>query len=138
MNEIAQKSEFTKRTVYQYFIDKADLYLSVLLPLYAKMKETLLDNKHVYTNGYELTKKSIYAYYHYYKNNLKTFKIMYDIGTVRKITQNPKIEDFLDIDKQLTEALINCIELGQKDGSRITSYNVCYTKLLRIWWFLFL
>lgn len=127
MNEIAKLSEFTKRTLYQYFADKADLYISTLLGLYSKMCDTLLSYEHEYSNGFDLTKKSIQAYYGYYKTHPSTFKIMYDIGKVRALTKNEKIKDFLAIDAKLTNALANSIKLGQNDGSISNKLDVMTT-----------
>lgn len=117
MNEIAKLSEFTKRTLYQYFDDKADLYLSVLLKLYSDMYEHLTTIDYKYLDGFDLVKKSLYAYYDYFKTHEKTFKILYDIGKVRNLTVNNKIDEFIKIDNLITKSLSESIQLGQKDGS---------------------
>jgi len=122
MNEIARLSEFTKRTLYQYFTDKADLYLSVLLFLYEDIKGELEYKDIKYQNGYDLLKQIFHAYYEYYKNHTDTFKIMYDIGKVRTLTDNKKIDAFLKIDFDTTEMFKKIVEIGQNDKS-ISSHN---------------
>lgn len=117
MNEIAKLSEFTKRTLYQYFDDKADLYLSVLLKLYSDMYEHLTTIDYKYLDGFDLVKKSLYSYYDYFKTHETTFKILYDIGKVRNLTVNNKIDEFIKIDNLITNSLSKSIQLGQKDGS---------------------
>lgn len=117
MNEIARLSEFTKRTLYQYFTDKADLYLSVLLFLYEDIKWELDYKNCDYENGYDLLKMTFHSYYEYYINHTDTFKIMYDIGKVRALTDNKKIDEFLKIDFESTEMLRKIVEIGQKDKS---------------------
>jgi AcrR family transcriptional regulator len=117
MNEIAKSSEFTKRTLYQYFEDKADLYLSVLLYHYEKMIETLLSEEYKGKNGLEILRESLYKQYEYYLAHPEVFRIMYDIGNVRVQTQNSKINDFLTLDAKITASLKHIIENGQKDGS---------------------
>lgn len=117
MNEIATASEFTKRTLYQYFEDKADLYLSVLLHHYERMVQALLTEDYKGKNGLEIFRENLYKQYEYYLAHPEVFRIMYDIGNVRTQTQNPKINDFLALDSKITASLKNTIESGQKDGS---------------------
>lgn len=117
MNEIAQKSEFSKRTLYQYFKDKDDLYLTVALRLYNKMYDYLSNLTLNQSSGIEKVKASFLAYFDFYKQNEANFRIIYDIGNVRKETDNPKILDFLKIDQLLFESLMSLIVEGQKDSS---------------------
>jgi AcrR family transcriptional regulator len=129
VNEIAKEAEFTKRTLYKYFKDKADLYLSVLIETYGEMVDELLKQKYEEKNAIDILKKSIESQYHYYKNNPETFKIMYDIGNVRKITDNEKIEKFLEIDKKITKSIMEIVELGQRDGSISNKYDSATTTI---------
>lgn len=117
MNEIAKEAEFSKRTLYQYFEDKTDLYLTVALRLYKSMLNYYQNLNIDQDTGYEIARKSFFAYYDFYKNNESTFRIIYDIGNVRKKTNNPKLEEFLKVDQQIFESLQNIIIQGQQDGS---------------------
>lgn len=122
MNVIAKKAEFTKRTLYKYFIDKADLYLSVLLEIYSDLYQGLcalgLDGQ----SGYHQVERIVYAFNRYYKQNFGDFKIMYDIGKVRQSSDNEKILQFVTIDQKITKIIVECIIKGQKDGS-ITNHH---------------
>jgi len=129
VNEIAKKAEFTKRTLYKYFKDKADIYLTVLIQTYGVMVDELLNQSYEEEKGIDILKESIEHQHEYYKNNPETFKIMYDIGNVRKITGNPKIKDFLEIDSRITKSIVNIIEVGQNDGSISKKYNATVTTL---------
>lgn len=117
MNEIAKESEFTKRTLYQYFVDKNDLYLSVALRLYNSMNENMKSLKPIGNNGFEKLRECFKDYYHFYKENESRFRIIYDIGNVRKVSDNPKITEFLKIDQYMFGHLSKLVEEGQKDGS---------------------
>lgn len=117
MNEIAKESEFTKRTLYQYFEDKNDLYLSVALRLYTNMSNNMKSQKLKGKNGFEKLKESFKDYYTFYKENESKFRIIYDIGNVRKVSDNPKIEEFLKIDQYMFKHLYELVTEGQKDGS---------------------
>ena len=117
VNEIAKEAEFTKRTLYKYFNDKADLYLSVLLFKYRQMIDHFENQELKGTTGFEKLRDSIEKQYKYYLNNTDTFRIMYDIGNVREVTDNEKINEFIKLDSKITETICSLIELGQKDGS---------------------
>lgn len=117
MNEIAKESEFTKRTLYQYFEDKSDLYLSVALRLYLSMNEKMKSLEPSGKNGFEKVKECFNDYYNFYKQNESKFRIIYDIGNVRKVSDNPKIAEFLKIDQYMFKHLYELVSEGQKDGS---------------------
>lgn len=129
INEIAKASEFTKRTLYKYFKDKADIYLSVLLNKYEAMVDELIGYDYKGENGLDILQKSIKKQYDYYKKHPDTFRIMYDIGNVRQITENEKIHKFLELDKKITRSLGEIIELGQEDGSISDKYDAKVTTL---------
>lgn len=129
VNEIAKEAEFTKRTLYKYFKDKADLYLSVLVQTYGEMVDELLKQRYEEKSGIDILKKSIESQYVYYKKSPETFKIMYDIGNVRKITDNKKIERFLEIDNKITKSIMEIVELGQRDGSISKKYDSATTTI---------
>jgi AcrR family transcriptional regulator len=117
MNEIAKLSEFSKRTLYQYFEDKADLYLTVLLQLYSKMCDDLSNVDYESKTGYDMIREKLYNQYDYYKSHTDTFRILYDIGKVRTLTSNLKIDQFLELDSKVTADIVKAITLGQNDGS---------------------
>lgn len=127
MNQIAEKSEFTKRTLYQYFEDKSDLYLTVALRLYNEMYTGLTQIDLEGMNGFDKVKTCFDAYYLFFKTNASKFRIVYDIGNVRKTSENPKIQEFLKIDKMMFENLQSLVEEGQKDGSITKEYNAMQT-----------
>ncbi len=117
MNEIAKESEFTKRTLYQYFVDKSDLYLAVALRLYHYMYDSLKEMELDQKTGLEKIEAVFKSYYTFYKENESKFRIIYDIGNVRKQSDNPKIADFLKIDQLMFHNFAQLIVEGQDDGS---------------------
>lgn len=129
MNEIAKKAEFTKRTIYQYFEDKADLFLSVLIKYYKKMSNELKHVEYNKTEGLDIFRQMLFAQYEYYKNNRGTFRMMYEIGKVRMLTNSPKVDIFLQIDTDITDSLVSLIELGQQDGTISNKKNALKTAL---------
>lgn len=129
MNEIAKLSEFTKRTLYQYFEDKADLYLSVLIQRYSLLVSALLDTDCNGMSGIEALRHSLYTYYECFQKRPDTFRIMHDFGAVRGMTNNPQLRTFLDIDAQTTQFIIRLIEQGQADGTVTAKQDATTTSI---------
>jgi AcrR family transcriptional regulator len=117
MNAIAEAAEFSKRTLYQYFEDKNDLYLTVALRLYKSMASNYQELELADWNGYERIKRGFQAFYRFYQRSEGRFRIIHDIGKVRQLTDNPKLQMFFETDTLLAEGVKNNILLGQKDGS---------------------
>ena len=117
MNEIASRAEFTKRTLYQYFADKADLYLTVLIRDFEEMVIYFSEYKYQQVIGYELIQEFTYLFYEYYSTHKDLFRILYDISKVKQVTDNPKIEEFDIIAARTTEFLLAIMKKGQDDGS---------------------
>lgn len=127
MNEISREAEFSKRTLYQYFENKSDLYLSCTLRLYKSMLEHIKNLSFYETTGYGRVKEVFEGYYTFYKNNESVFRIIYDFGKIRHETTNPKIKEFLKLDEALAMNLRNLIILGQEDGSISKELNPTLT-----------
>lgn len=117
LNEIGKLAEFSRQTLYQYFEDKADLFLSVLLKLYKEMGETFESNNYKDKNGYDLIYQFLIDYYNYSKRNANIFKFFYEIGKLRKMTNNTKLETFMQLDTKTNAMLMDAVKLGIKDGS---------------------
>jgi len=117
MNAIAKKADFSKRTLYQYFENKSDLFLSVALQIYEDLLAHLEDTKLTGDSGYAKIKELLIAYFNFYEQNEDKFGIIYDIGKVRKETDNPKLQKYFSIYKTFTDELKELIKEGQRDGS---------------------
>lgn len=117
MNAIADAAEFSKRTLYKYFEDKIDLYLTVALRLYEDLYHYTKEHKYKTSTGYDRIRESFDVLYNFYIENENSFRIIYDIGYVRQLTNNPKLKAFLKIDHNIYESLHQLILEGQNDGS---------------------
>ncbi|MDC7127335.1 MAG: TetR/AcrR family transcriptional regulator [Spirochaetales bacterium] len=125
MNEIAEKAEFSKRTIYQYFQDKAELYLVVIIQEYRQLYDYLSTyNYSEGINGYEKMSQLINAYYDYYKANRKTYYFLYDVGKIKTLSDSPQLESLFEVENQLTNLITEVIILGQKDHSIHISSDV--------------
>ena len=117
MNAIAEKADFSKRTLYQYFENKGDLYFSAALQIYEDLVKHLENTELKAKTGFGKIKEVFLAYYDFYNNHEKYFKIIYDIGKVRQESNNPKLKKYFEIYKKFTDELEELIIEGQNDGS---------------------
>lgn len=117
MNAIAEKADFSKRTLYQYFENKGDLFLSAALQIYEDLVNHLENTELTKKNGFGKIKELFFAYYEFYARNEDHFKIIYDIGKVRQETNNPKLQKYFEIYNNFTDQLKKLIVEGQEDGS---------------------
>ncbi|GAH12029.1 unnamed protein product, partial [marine sediment metagenome] len=123
MNQIANESEFSKGTLYNYFKSKDDLYLAIGTKAY----EIIIDYTKYFVEkkdlGVEQLKAVGYAYYEFMKNYPDYAHIFHDI-TIKlpilaqkskdKLTVNEK--EYLDrteaYGKQFRDVITNAIKTG--------------------------
>ncbi|MBN2535260.1 MAG: TetR/AcrR family transcriptional regulator [Spirochaetales bacterium] len=116
MDQIAAAAEFTKRTLYQYFTGKEDLYLAVAL----KGFQTLFNycNRAIEKgkNGFEKIKLAFMAYFQFYNDFPEAFRLMNYVGEVKK-EDSPVYKKFLSFDENMFHELASIFEQGKQDGS---------------------
>jgi len=83
MDEIAKKAQFTKRTVYQYFENKDDLYFAVVLKGFNKLFSKITEAYKKEQTGYEMLERSCRSYYQFYYENPDFVSMMNYWGHVR-------------------------------------------------------
>jgi AcrR family transcriptional regulator len=119
MNEISEQSEFSKRTLYQYFESKSDLYLSVALRVYSALSDQMKRINQNKQSGYESIKQAFLIQFEFYKKNRTVYRIIYDIEKVKAESANPKLHKVIATLSQFAENLYGLIKTGQQDGSII-------------------
>lgn len=118
MDEIAKEAQFTRRTVYQYFANKEDLYFAVVLKGFKMLFSYLQASSSAEGTGYDKVRQAGFFYYRFYKDHPELFRLMNYIGHIRTKTEtSPKYSDFIQFDDKLFQAMIKVIEEGQADGS---------------------
>lgn len=118
MDAIAKEAEFTKRTLYQYFSSKEDLYFAVILKGFKQLAVYCQTEVEKGQNGFEKLRLVSQAYYQFYKDFPETFRLMNYIGRVKTQAENvPKRQEFMQFDNQLFEGFARLIEEGKADGS---------------------
>lgn len=118
MEEIAKHAQFTRKTIYQYFADKEDLYFAVIIRGFQKLlcyfEEETQDGK----TGFEKLKNLSYAYYKFYKDFPKTLELMNYVGYIKSRKEpTPKHQEFNKITELVAQKIAKIINEGKEDGS---------------------
>ncbi len=118
MDEIAKNSEFTKKTLYRYFINKQDLFFAVVQKCYEKLNSYLESSITSGTNGYEKVKSGLLAYYKFYIDNPDKFSLMNYVGFVKTDDiDSPHYKKFLEFDDFLFKKIMKLVDEGKEDKS---------------------
>lgn len=118
MDGIAQEAQLTKRTVYQYFESKEDLYFAVALKgfkrLFAKIRE--VEKKEL--TGFEKIEQICKNYYRFYKANPEIFRLIHYWGYVKKkSTDSKRKNELVEFNNTLFRDVTKVIAEGKEDGS---------------------
>lgn len=119
MDEIAKEAQFTKRTVYQYFENKDELYFTVVLKGFQELFSRINDVKQKRQTGYDKLERVCRIYYQYYRDNPEMMRLMNYWGHVRrKLTEECGSKaELIQFNKNMAFGLAEIIEEGQADGS---------------------
>jgi len=118
MEEIAKEAQFTKRTIYQYFINKDDLFFAVALKGFKQMFSYFQKVPGQGKTGFEKLCFTSRAYYQFYQEFPDIFRIMNYIGFVKTKDENsPKRQEFMQFDQEMFQDFAMMIEEGKADGS---------------------
>ncbi len=118
MDEIALEAHFTKRTLYQYFSSKEDLFFAVALKGFQLLSSYGQKGFTKGKTGFDKLRSGLYSYFLFSKEHPELFRLMNHVGSIRRKTVNsPKMTEFLKFDDQLFERVAKVIESGKRDGS---------------------
>lgn len=118
MDEIAREAQFTKRTVYQYFLNKEDLFFAVALKwfklLFSRFEEALQKG----TNGYEKFYLSGLTYYQFSKDYPSAFRLLNYCNIIKSNKdRSANFQEMMQIGNIMFQNFAKTIEEGKKDGS---------------------
>lgn len=119
MDEIAITAQFTKRTLYQYFENKEDLYFAAALKGFKKLFAYLQEAAENEQTGFMKIYQSSIGYYKFYREFPETLRLINYIGHVRKnsIEVSQRQRELMQFDKELFESVARVIVEGKEDGS---------------------
>jgi AcrR family transcriptional regulator len=119
MDEIAKEAQFTKRTVYQHFDNKDELYFAVVLKGLKKLFSKISEANKKEQTGYDKLERSCRSYYQYYKENPEFIRLYNYWGNVRiKSAEEGKYKnELIRFSNAMVQDILDIIEEGKADGS---------------------
>lgn len=127
MDEIAREAQFTKRTLYQYFENKEELYFAVVLEGYRLLLSKLTSQRKDEKTGYEKLERAIGCYYDFYRESPEIFRLMNYWGHVGRKSEGEgryKGEgegrykgELIRFINSMFQRVAEVIEEGKADGS---------------------
>ena len=118
MDEIARASEFTKRTLYQYFINKEDLFFAVTLKGVKQLLSYIQKAASRGKTGFQKIRFIKEAAYNCSRDFPDIFRMMNYIQYIRSdADSSPNQQEILDLNNQVFYEFKNAINEGREDGS---------------------
>ena len=117
MDEVAQAAQFTKRTIYQYFPSKEELYLAVALKGFQLLMIYFEAAVAKGATGFEKIHLSGLAYYQFYQDHPDTFRLTNHCKYLNAGAESPNHPAMQDLEGRMFQMFATAIETGKKDGS---------------------
>ncbi|NMB66002.1 MAG: TetR/AcrR family transcriptional regulator [Spirochaetes bacterium] len=118
MAEIAKEAQFTRKTVYQYFTDKEDLYFAVIIRGFKRLLCYFQEEIKNGNTGFEKLKCLSSAYYRFYQDFPNTLELMNYVGYVKSKKENLTThQEFNKLTELLAQEVAKVIDEGKADGS---------------------
>lgn len=118
MEEIAKEAQFTRKTIYQYFEDKEDLYFAVIARGFQTLIGYFQEEIKYGNSGFEKLQRLSAAYYRFYKDFPSTLYLMSFVGYVKpKKGITTRREEFNKFTGLLAQEVVKVIDEGKADGS---------------------
>lgn len=119
MDDIARGAQFTKRTLYQYFSSKENLFFAVLQKGMAKFQDYLTEGINPDLTGYGKIEQTMEACYRFYLDYPEFFRLMNHVGIARQQMSDPgdSRQSYLNLNDALFQNMARLISAGQADGS---------------------
>lgn len=118
MEEIAKRAQFTKRTIYQYFMGKEDLYYAVANKNFRTLLDYFREALAIDGTGYEKYRASTMAYYRFYRDHPKALALMnYGRFIQGQKELCPHFQEMIRLNRGMIEMFVEVLEEGKRDGS---------------------
>lgn len=118
VDEIVRRAGLTKRTLYQYFQSKEDLYYAVALKGALLLFEASMDAFKRGENTRDKIRLANLAHYNFYKEHLNMFQILNHVPTNKEnIEASPHFQKVRELDNQRMMYLASLMDSGISDGS---------------------
>jgi AcrR family transcriptional regulator len=135
MDEIAREAQFTKRTLYQYFLNKEDLYFAVSLACFRQLLDrfTAALNREG-ESGFERLRGAGQSFYEYYREHPDRIRLLtFSTHIGRERGDSPYYHEWAGVSDLMFAEVAKTIDGGAKDGSirpdldpRLTAFSLCF------------
>jgi AcrR family transcriptional regulator len=120
MDMLAEKCEYTKRTIYRYFSGKEDLYFAVMLRGHTSLLENIREKIQCGNTGYEKIRLAYEAFFDFYKNSSSLFTMMSEIRSTKiknDLYSLPHYKKYADCIRTIYKEVISLFEMASYDKS---------------------
>ncbi|HYE11552.1 MAG TPA: TetR/AcrR family transcriptional regulator [Patescibacteria group bacterium] len=118
MDDISKEAQFTKPTLYQYFLNKEDLFFAVVLKFAKQYISNTKESIEGKRNALEKIYHSNLQFFKFFKENPEIFQ-MFDYTPPSKSAKeaSPNYLELLKLQDESFKMYTEIIEEGKKDGS---------------------
>jgi TetR/AcrR family transcriptional regulator len=118
MDEVAKMAQFTKRTIYQYFVNKEELYFAVACKVFKRLLSYFEAAIARGETGFEKIRLSGLAYYQFYKDCPDSFRLLNYCRFI-KITDetSPAHQTMINMDNEMFQMFTEAMATGKADGT---------------------
>ncbi len=125
MDEIAKAAEFTKRTVYQYFTSKENLFYAVILVGVKRLIALMEDAAAAGGTGYDKVAGMRAALYRFVQENPDIYRLMSYTQYIKSDPATvPNMQELTQYNNRLFLLFRQVIEQGKADGSIRADFNM--------------
>lgn len=120
MNALADSCEYTKRTIYRYFVCKEDLYYAALLKGHSRLLLNIQEKIKFGNTGYEKIKLVYNVFFDFYKNSSSLFNLMSEIKATKsknELNTLPYYMKYADCIRTIYKEVISLFEMASCDYS---------------------
>ena len=119
MDEIANAAQFTKRTLYQYFENKEDLFYAATLLCFQLLHRYVNDTAKSCGNGMDRLRQGGEGYFQFYRDYPEKLRLIGELGHIKKrfSGSGDRLTEILALDNGLFQSMKAIIDEGIADGS---------------------
>ena len=128
IDAIAKAAQFTRRTIYQYFATKEDLFCAVIYRCYRQFFSYLEVELTKDASGFDRLYQAGLAFYRFYLEYPHAVQLINYMGYIKETSKSsPNFRELLELDGAMFCEFAVIVEEGQKDLSIRSDLNAMET-----------
>ena len=119
MDEIAAAAQFTKRTLYQYFQNKEELFYAAALTRFTQLRASVAQAAEAGATGIQRLRLGGEGYYRFFRDQPQKMRLIGELGQIKKrfAGGGARLDALLAADNALFQWMAQAVEQGKADGS---------------------